>query len=140
MRRYNHWLYRVVAHAILRDDNEAGDVNARRRTPFSTWLTRVAVHGGLARVRKRNRVQQFNEAIPLNATPTSHGNNRALLARNAADDSTALVAMGEFISKGALKKWSNYAQQIEEGESSAPSITAFLQPNKYAARYQIRNV
>jgi len=39
-----------------------------------------------------------------NATATSHGNNRALPARNAADDSTAFVVAEWFILNGAPKK------------------------------------
>jgi RNA polymerase sigma-70 factor, ECF subfamily len=67
MRRYNQRLYRV-ARAILRDDAEAEDVtqqayvNAYRhldqfagRAIFSTWLTKIAVHEALARVRRRGR-------------------------------------------------------------------------------------
>ncbi len=73
MRRYNQRLYRV-ARAILRDDGEAEDVmqdayvrayehldQFARRAPFSTWLTRIAVHEALARVRQRNRTQQIND-------------------------------------------------------------------------------
>lgn len=74
MRRYNQRLYRV-ARAILRDDSEAEDVmqdayvrayqhldQFARRAPFSAWLTRIAVHEALARVRHRNRVQQINNS------------------------------------------------------------------------------
>src|SRR2546422_8688998 len=73
MRRYNQRLYRV-ARAILRDDAEAEDVmqdayvrayqhldQFAGRAPFSTWLTRIAVHEALARVRQRNRIQQIND-------------------------------------------------------------------------------
>lgn len=73
MRRYNQRLYRV-ARAILRDDNEAEDVmqdayvrayqhldQFARRAPFSTWLTRIAVHEALARVRQRNRRRQISD-------------------------------------------------------------------------------
>jgi RNA polymerase sigma-70 factor, ECF subfamily len=73
MRRYNQRLYRV-ARAILRDDSEAEDVmqdayvrayqhlhQFARRAPFSTWLTRIAVHEALARVRQRNRVRQVTD-------------------------------------------------------------------------------
>ncbi len=73
MRRYNQRLYRV-ARAILHDDDEAEDVmqdayvrayqhlgQFARRAPFSTWLTRIAVHEALARVRQRNRTQQIND-------------------------------------------------------------------------------
>ena len=63
MRRYNQRLYRV-ARAILRDDAEAEDVmqdayvrayqhldQFAGRAPFSTWLTRIAVHEALCRIR-----------------------------------------------------------------------------------------
>jgi RNA polymerase sigma-70 factor (ECF subfamily) len=67
MRRYNRRLYRV-ARAILRDEAEAEDVmqhayvaayvhldQYQGRALFSTWLTRIAVHEALARLRKRGR-------------------------------------------------------------------------------------
>ena len=70
MRRYNQRLYRV-ARAILRDDAEAEDViqdayvrayqhlgQFAGRAPFSTWLTRIAVHEALRRMRWRNSNQQ----------------------------------------------------------------------------------
>ena len=72
MRRYNQRLYRVV-RSILRDDDETEDVmqdayvrayehlaQFERRALFSTWLTRIAVHEALARLRKRNRQQQID--------------------------------------------------------------------------------
>jgi RNA polymerase sigma-70 factor (ECF subfamily) len=74
MRRYNQRLYRM-ARAILRDDAEAEDVmqdayvrayqhlsQFAGRAKFSTWLTRIAIHEALARVRRRNRVEQFSPA------------------------------------------------------------------------------
>jgi len=74
MRRYNQRLYRVV-RTILRDDSETEDVmqdayvrayenlsQFENRAPFSTWLTRIAVHEALARVRRRNRTQQLDSA------------------------------------------------------------------------------
>jgi RNA polymerase sigma-70 factor (ECF subfamily) len=73
MRRYNQRLYRV-ARGIVRDDHEAEDVmqdayvrayqhldQFAHRAPFSAWLTRIAVHEALARVRQRNRTQQIHE-------------------------------------------------------------------------------
>lgn len=67
MRRYNARLYRV-ARGILRDDAEAEDVmqdayvrayqhlaQFEGRAKFATWLTRIAVHEALARVRQRGR-------------------------------------------------------------------------------------
>ena len=73
MRRYNQRLYRV-AIGILRDDAEAEDVmqdayvrayqhldQFARRAPFSAWLTRIAVHEALVRLRLRGRNQQLND-------------------------------------------------------------------------------
>ena len=74
MRRYNQRLYRI-ARAILRDDAEAEDVTQDAyvrafqhldqfagRAPFSAWLTRIAVHEALARLRLRSRSQQLEDA------------------------------------------------------------------------------
>jgi RNA polymerase sigma-70 factor (ECF subfamily) len=67
MRRYNQRLYRV-ARSILGDDSEAEDViqdayvraythlnQFAGQAKFSTWLTKIAVHEALARVRWRSR-------------------------------------------------------------------------------------
>jgi RNA polymerase sigma-70 factor (ECF subfamily) len=72
MRRYNQRLYRV-ARAILHDDAEAEDVmqdayvraythlnQFAGRSAFSTWLTRIAVHEALSRLRARNRHPQVD--------------------------------------------------------------------------------
>jgi RNA polymerase sigma-70 factor, ECF subfamily len=73
MRRYNQRLYRV-ARAILRDNAEAEDViqdayvrayqhldQFAGRAPFSSWLTRIAVHEALRRLRWRNSNQQLED-------------------------------------------------------------------------------
>jgi RNA polymerase sigma-70 factor, ECF subfamily len=73
MRRYNQRLYRA-ARAILRDEGEAEDVmqdayvrayahlrEFEGRALFSTWLTRIAVHEALARLRQRQRLQPIDE-------------------------------------------------------------------------------
>jgi RNA polymerase sigma-70 factor (ECF subfamily) len=73
MRRYNQRLYRV-ARAILRDDAEAEDVmqdayvrayqhidQFAGRAPFSAWLTRIAVHEALGRLRLRKRNQHLDD-------------------------------------------------------------------------------
>jgi len=67
MRRYNQRLFRA-ARAILRSDLEAEDVmqdayvrayahlaEFAGRARFSTWLTKIAVHEALARVRRQRR-------------------------------------------------------------------------------------
>ena len=71
VRRYNQRLYRI-ARAILRDDTEAEDVMQEAyvrayqhlgqfegRAPFATWLTRIAVHEALARLRTRQKMRQL---------------------------------------------------------------------------------
>lgn len=73
MRRYNQRLYRA-ARAIVKDDAEAEDViqqayvNAylhldqfEHRAKLSTWLTRIAVHEALARVRKAARTSTLDD-------------------------------------------------------------------------------
>lgn len=72
MRRYNQRLYRT-ARAILHDDAEAEDVmqdsyvraythldQFAGRSAFSTWLTRIAVHEALTRLRSHNRHPQVD--------------------------------------------------------------------------------
>src|ERR1051325_3670349 len=74
MRRYNQRLYRV-ARAILRDDSEAEDVmqdayvrayghlsQFAGRSQFATWLTRIAIHEALARVQRRQRIDQLADS------------------------------------------------------------------------------
>ncbi|HEY2460075.1 MAG TPA: RNA polymerase sigma factor [Candidatus Acidoferrum sp.] len=87
MRRYNQRLYRV-ARGILRNDSEAEDVmqdayvrayqhldQFAARAPFSTWLTRIAVHEALGRLRLRNRSQQFDESEFDETSDAPHGDS-----------------------------------------------------------------
>jgi RNA polymerase sigma-70 factor, ECF subfamily len=73
MRRNNQRLYRA-ARAILRDEAEAEDVmqeayvqafahlaDFQGRAKLSTWLTKIAVHEALARVRRRRRFDGVDE-------------------------------------------------------------------------------
>jgi RNA polymerase sigma-70 factor, ECF subfamily len=72
MRRYNQRLYRTV-RSILGEDGEAEDVTQDAyvrsyvhldqfdgRAKFSTWLTKIAVHEALARLRKRQRLVEID--------------------------------------------------------------------------------
>ncbi|HKG20561.1 MAG TPA: RNA polymerase sigma factor [Blastocatellia bacterium] len=74
MRRYNQRIYRAV-RSILREDGEAEDVTQDAyvrsymhldqfdgRAAFSTWLTKIAVHEALARLRKRQRLVEIDAA------------------------------------------------------------------------------
>ena len=76
MRRYNQRLYRV-ARGILGDESEAEDVmqdayvraytNLEQfagRARFGTWLTKIAVHEALDRVRRRDRFVEMEEQMP----------------------------------------------------------------------------
>jgi RNA polymerase sigma-70 factor (ECF subfamily) len=103
MRRYNRRVYRVV-RAIVRDDDEASDVTQEAhvnafmhlrdfsgRARFSTWLTRIAVHEALARVRRRSRLESLEDTdsedvLMTSASPgpedrASNGELRVLLER-----------------------------------------------------------
>lgn len=87
MRRNNRRIYRT-ARAIVRDDAEAEDVmqdayvrayahlhEFEGRARFSTWLTRIAVHEALARVRRGRRFESLDarvqETPPM--SPMSNG-------------------------------------------------------------------
>lgn len=72
MRRYNRRLYRVI-RAILHNETEADDVlqetyvraygslhQFEGRAQFSTWLTRIAIHEALSRLRREARLTQFD--------------------------------------------------------------------------------
>jgi len=80
MRRNNQRIFRA-ARAILRDDHEAEDVMQQAyvrayehlhefeaRARFSTWLTRIAVHEALARVRRQRRFAP----LPEQTLPGAH--------------------------------------------------------------------
>lgn len=75
MRRYNRRLYRV-ARSIVRDDDEAEDVmqgayvqayehlrQFQGASSFATWLTRIAVHEALARLRRRKRNASLEDEV-----------------------------------------------------------------------------
>ena len=75
MRRYNRRLFRV-ARSIVREDDEAQDVmqDAYVRayehlgqfagaSTFATWLTRIAVHEALARVRRKKRTASLEDEV-----------------------------------------------------------------------------
>jgi RNA polymerase sigma-70 factor, ECF subfamily len=75
MRRYDQRLYRV-ARSILRDTGEAEDVmqdtyvraythlkQFAGQAKFSIWLTKIAVHDALSRVRRRRRFVEI-DSIP----------------------------------------------------------------------------
>ncbi len=77
MRRHNERIYRA-ARAITRDADEAEDVvqhthvkaftHLRQftgRAQFATWLTTIAVHEAIARVRRRGKYEPFDDEVPV---------------------------------------------------------------------------
>lgn len=81
MRRYNERVYRA-ARAIVRDDDEAEDVMQQAyvnaflhlrqfsgAARFSTWLTRIAIHEALARVRRAGRYTPFDDQVSTAEMP-----------------------------------------------------------------------
>jgi RNA polymerase sigma-70 factor, ECF subfamily len=95
MRRYNQRLYRT-ARAILGDDSEAEDVVQEAyvraythleqfagRARFSTWLTSIAVHEALARVRQRTRFVE-TEGRMAEFASAGHGPEQAAADRELA--------------------------------------------------------
>jgi len=85
VRRYNQRLYRVL-RAILRNDNEVEDVmqeahvrafqnlkSFERRAAYSTWLTRIAIHEALARIKNGKRFESvdFSESGDATMPPST---------------------------------------------------------------------
>jgi RNA polymerase sigma-70 factor (ECF subfamily) len=92
MRRYNERVYRA-ARSIVRDEQEDEDVmqqtyvnafthlrqfNGSAR--FSTWLTRIAINEALARVRRQNRFETFDEEFSSVEPLMSHDPERQALS------------------------------------------------------------
>jgi RNA polymerase sigma-70 factor, ECF subfamily len=84
MRRYNQRLYRVAV-SILRNDAEAEDVMQEAyvrayahlnqfagEAKFSTWLTKIAVHEALARLRGRGRTEDIDLILETNLHTTAN--------------------------------------------------------------------
>lgn len=91
MRRYNQRLYRV-GRSILRNEADAEDVmqeayvrayqhlgEFKGAAKFSTWLTRIAIHEALARVRRRTRTEDLdslpNAELHMTANNTAFNDN-----------------------------------------------------------------
>jgi RNA polymerase sigma factor (sigma-70 family) len=75
MRRYNERIYRA-ARAIVQDEQEAEDIMQQANVNafthlrqfngsarFSTWLTKIAINESLARVRRRDRYEAFDDEV-----------------------------------------------------------------------------
>src|SRR5689334_9449703 len=87
MRRYNQRLFRVT-RAILGNDSEAEDVMQEAyvraymhlnqyegRAKFATWLTKIAVHEALARVRQRQRLVELDADTAVDESAMNYRSN-----------------------------------------------------------------
>src|SRR3954465_9532279 len=102
MRRHNERIYRA-ARAIVRDEAEAEDVMQQAyvsayahlrqfdgRASFATWLTRIAVHEALARVRRLGRFEGLDpdassaEELPMTSTSAPDPERQAMSREMAA--------------------------------------------------------
>jgi RNA polymerase sigma-70 factor (ECF subfamily) len=110
MRRYNQRLYRI-ARGILRDDAEAEDVmqdayvrgyanlaQFAGRAQFSTWLTRIAIHEALARVRRRQRMDQLG---PEESSDGESGMNLMASSLNP-EEQTSATELGKALEAAIL--------------------------------------
>ena len=108
MRRHNQRLYRT-ARAILRDDAEAEDVmqdayvrayehldQFAGRAKFSTWLTRIAVHEALARVRRRGRFEAIETMVG------SSGGNMTFASHAPSPEQQAVSAQSNSLLEAAI--------------------------------------
>ena len=133
MRRYNQRLYRM-ARAILRDDSEAEDVMQEAyvrayqhlgqfagRAQFSTWLTRIAIHEALARVRRRNRLEQ------LGPDDSSEGEGMNMSPALTPEDQASVSELGRVLEEAILSIPDQYrlvlmmrdVEQMSTGETAA---------------------
>lgn len=112
MRRHNRRVFRTT-RAILRSDDDAEDamqeayVSAYQHLPefegrakFSTWLTRIAVHAALAKIRKAKRITSLEELEEQGGEagiqqPGEEGNVRG--PEDAASDGELRVALEQAV-------------------------------------------
>jgi RNA polymerase sigma-70 factor (ECF subfamily) len=101
MRRYNQRLFRIT-RAILKDDAEAEDAmqdayvqaftklaQFEGRSSFATWLTRIAIHAALGRVRRDKRAHiahDLEDADLDRMAPEQHPMSSQSLAKNPEHD------------------------------------------------------
>jgi RNA polymerase sigma-70 factor (ECF subfamily) len=134
MRRHNERVYRA-ARAIVRDESEAEDVmqqayvnayaNLRQfnqQAQFSTWLTRIVINESLARVRRKQRYQPFEE---------DRSSVEAFMERDSPRDPEREAASGELrvLLESAIDRLPDGAREVfmlrdVEGMSTAEVGTA----------------
>lgn len=114
MRRYNQRLYRV-ARAILRNDAEAEDVmqdayvrayehlaQFAGRSRFAAWLTKIAVHEALGRLRKHEHLEELEAMSPKEAE------NVLVSVGNSPEQQASNSEMGHLLEKAVLSLPESY--------------------------------
>lgn len=94
MRRYNPRVYRVT-RAILKSEAEAEDAmqdayvqaftnlaGFEGRASFATWLTRIAVHAALGRLRRRKNVAVVEDLDEVLIAPEKHPMSSQAMAKS----------------------------------------------------------
>lgn len=112
MRRHNQRLYRA-ARSILGNEGEAEDVMQDAyvrsylhldqfdgRAKFSTWLTRIAVHEALARLRKRRRI------VDIDAVSGSLGDSMKFVSKSASPEQEVLTNTLKMVLESAVDRLS----------------------------------
>jgi RNA polymerase sigma-70 factor (ECF subfamily) len=134
MRRHNERIYRA-ARSIVRDEDEAEDVMQQAyvnayahlrqfdgRARFSTWLTKIAIHEALARVRKRGRTGSVDD---------TEGESEAVEHQTApALDTAACLGVSEDVVKTRLSRGRAALRRrlAERAGMLAPETFRFAQP------------
>ncbi len=94
MRRYNPRIYRIT-RAILKNDAEAEDAmqdayvqaftnlaGFEGRASFATWLTRIAVHAALGRVRRTKNIAVVEDLDEMQLAPENHPMSSRAMAKS----------------------------------------------------------
>lgn len=94
MRRYNPRVYRVT-RAILKSDADAEDAmqdayvqaftnlaSFEGRASFATWLTRIALHAALGRVRRGKNVTVVEDLDEMPIAPEKHPMSSQMMAKS----------------------------------------------------------
>ena len=110
MRRYNQRLFRV-ALSILGNDDEAEDVTQdayvrsymhldqfEGRAKFSTWLTKIAVHEALARLRARQRI------VEIDATSGAGEDRMVLESKSPSPEQEVMTHTIKIVLESAIEK------------------------------------
>lgn len=109
MRRHNRRVFRT-ARAILRSDDDAEDAmqeayvsayqhlgDFQGRAKFSTWLTRIAVHAALAKIRRGKRITSLEELEEHGESPIAEDGAMTRGPEEAASDTELRAALEQAV-------------------------------------------